>query len=119
MWRNRLTMLGEGIYEKLLKFIHAQRNTAQFNVAVAAVLSGPSFSNIHGSAISSGSVTLNATGGAPNGSYTVLTSTNLASPIVTWTPITSGQFDGSGNLTGLSVTVDPTVDEQFYLLQAF
>ena len=86
-------------------------------ISVTAVLPGPSFSSIDGSNIAGGVVTLNASGGAPNGSYTVLTSTNAALPVVNWTPVTSGSFDGGGNLTGLGISVNPASPQQFYLLQ--
>jgi hypothetical protein len=69
------------------------------------------------STLGSGTITLNATNGAINGSLIVLTSTNLALPVINWTPVTTNSFDGSGSLTGLSITVDPTLPQSYFLLQ--
>ncbi|MEY4386508.1 MAG: hypothetical protein RLY20_1791, partial [Verrucomicrobiota bacterium] len=44
-----------------------------------------------------GNLILSGTGGTPGGNYSVLTATNMATPIASWTPIATNQFDGSGN----------------------
>ena len=70
------------------------------------------------STFSSGSITLNATNefaGRP-GQHPVST-TNLSSPIATWTVVTTGNFDGLGNFSA-PATVDPTVPRQFYVISA-
>jgi autotransporter-associated beta strand protein len=77
----------------------------------------PAFSNIDYSQLASGSITINAINGTPNGPVTVLTSTNLALPLSSWTTNTTTAFDGSGNLSGFTITVDPTLPQQFIILQ--
>jgi autotransporter-associated beta strand protein len=57
------------------------------------------------------------TGGTPNWNFDVLTTTNLALPVATWSNALSGQFDASGNFT-VSLPVNPTTPQQFYLLRA-
>jgi autotransporter-associated beta strand protein len=53
---------------------------------------------------SGNNLVLNATNGAPNGIYAVLTSTNVALPLASWTPIIlGGAFDASGNFTGILI----------------
>ena len=83
-------------------------------IQVTAVLPPPALTNVDFSTLSSGSITLNAVNGAPNGPVTVQTTTNLLS---TWTTVTTTTFDGSGNLN-LPVTVDPTAPQSYFRLLA-
>jgi hypothetical protein len=75
----------------------------------------PSFSSV---TVSGSDLVLNATNGTPGGAVTVLTSTNLASPLSSWTTVTNGNFDGSGNfsypVTGALSSGQP---QQFYILK--
>jgi hypothetical protein len=74
----------------------------------------PSFSNIN---FSGDNVTLAATNGAPNGPLIVLTSTNITLPLSSWTPVATNAFDPNGVITGLMISVDPSVDQEYYTLQ--
>jgi hypothetical protein len=87
----------------------------QISVVTAAP---PAITNVNFSGLSGGSITINAANGIPNGPVTVLTSTNLVLPLSSWTTVTTTTFDGSGNLS-VPITVDPTLPESFYLLQAY
>ena len=79
----------------------------------------PALSSIDfSSLLSSGTITLNATNGLAGGPLQVLTSTNLALPLAQWTTNSTANFDGSGNLTSFSITVDPTLPQLYLLLQA-
>jgi fibronectin-binding autotransporter adhesin len=69
------------------------------------------------SAFSSGTITFNASNGIPSNAVSVLSTTNLALPIVNWTTAATGNFDGSGNFSA-PVTVDTTIPRQFYVLSA-
>ncbi len=93
--------------------------TVDGTISVTAVLPGPSISSIDASTISSGFITINAANGAPDGAYTILTSTDLLLPAVQWTPVASGSFDGTGAFTGVTITVNPASPQQYYLIQAF
>ncbi|HEX3626985.1 MAG TPA: SBBP repeat-containing protein [Verrucomicrobiae bacterium] len=55
------------------------------------------------------------TGGATNGTYSVLTSSNLMAPIPQWTPIATNQFDGNGQF----IFTNPvsTNGSQFFILK--
>jgi hypothetical protein len=88
------------------------------SITVTAVLPPPSITNVDFSQLSSGTITLNAFNGAPNGPVNVLTTTNLTSPLSSWTTVMSTTFDGNGNLN-LPITVDPTLPQSFFVLQAF
>ena len=58
--------------------------------------------------LSGGSFHFSGSGGTPNWTYDVVTSTNLALPVTEWTVIYTGQFDSTGNF---SVTI-PTVAQE-------
>jgi autotransporter-associated beta strand protein len=62
-------------------------------------------------------LTLNATGGPPNGTWTLLDSTNLATPLTNWTVVATGTLDGSGDLDSYPVTINPSTSPEFYILQ--
>jgi hypothetical protein len=71
---------------------------------------------ISGVAVTGNSLVLNASNGVPNAVYYVLASTNLALPLSNWTAISTGAFDGAGNLS-FTNTVDPAAVQRFFLLQ--
>ena len=73
-------------------------------------------SSVDFSTLGSGTITLNAMNGTPGGPVTVLTTTNLALPVSSWTTVTTSAFDGNGNLN-LPITVDPTLRQSYFLLQ--
>jgi hypothetical protein len=68
------------------------------------------------SQISNGTITLNAVNGAPNGPVTVLSTTNLLTPVSGWTSVISTTFDGNGNLNQ-AITVNPALPQSYYMLQ--
>lgn len=91
--------------------------TVNGSIRVAGVLPPPAFSQVDFSQLPIGAITLNAINGAANGAVTVLSTTNLALPASSWTKVTSGNFDGSGNYT-TQVTVDPAAPQLYFLMQA-
>jgi fibronectin-binding autotransporter adhesin len=76
----------------------------------------PAISSVDYSTIGSGHITFNATNGTPGASVSILMSTDVSLPLASWSVVATGSFDGSGNLTGLSVPVDNTQAQQFYIL---
>lgn len=84
-------------------------------ISVSGFLPGPTLSSISNDGVN---VTLNGSNGAPNGAFTLLSSTNLALPLASWTTVTTGTFDGTGAINPpLVVPVDPAASQQFYLLK--
>jgi autotransporter-associated beta strand protein len=65
---------------------------------------------------SGSSLLISGTNGVPGWTYLVLAQTNLASPLSDWTPISTNQFDASGNFS-FTNTIDPNLSQRFYLLQ--
>jgi len=88
------------------------------SIRVLTVLPPPAIANVDYSALSSGTITLNAVNGAPNGPVVVLTSTNIALPLSSWTGVVTNNFDSSGNLSQ-PITVNPALPQSYYTLQAF
>ena len=66
--------------------------------------------------ISDGNLILTGAGGAPNSSYSVLTTTNLLTPLANWTVYTTGVTDGNGACSN-SIPVNAAVGDQFYQLR--
>ncbi|HEU5123995.1 MAG TPA: autotransporter-associated beta strand repeat-containing protein, partial [Verrucomicrobiae bacterium] len=79
---------------------------------VVATSAGPAIGHI---SISGGNVILSGTNSSGSGTFQVLTSTNLAKPLMDWDVLTSGTFDSNG---AFSVT-NPvgTGAQRFYILQ--
>jgi uncharacterized repeat protein (TIGR03803 family) len=73
-------------------------------------------STITSISVSGTTLTITATGGVPNGSYTLLQSSNVALPLADWTPVMTGTFDNSGNLNLSAIIVNPANAHEFYIL---
>jgi len=54
-------------------------------------------------------------GGPANGTYQVLSSTNVAMPLSNWIALLTNQFDGNGNFS-FTNAVSPEVPSRFYRL---
>ena len=82
--------------------------------AVLTVLAAPSFGGIVST--SGGGFILSGTGGTSNGTFYVLTTTNLTVPLTNWTPIATDQFDSLGGFifTNAAQTNAP---QMFYILK--
>ena len=86
------------------------------SVVTLTVLSAPLFGGITAAGGPNGAFILSGIGGTSGSNYFVLTSTNLAIPLASWTPIATNQF---GNLGQFSFTNTPptNVPQLFYILQ--
>jgi hypothetical protein len=56
-------------------------------------------------------------GGALGGTYLLLTSTNVATPLTNWTQVASGAFDGSGNFA-ITNAMATNASRSFFVLKA-
>jgi hypothetical protein len=79
-----------------------------FGTAVPPTINSPK--------VSGGNLILTGTGGTPGGSYTWLTSTNLATPVASWTTNTTGTFDGSGAFSN-AIPINHAELDRFFLLR--
>jgi hypothetical protein len=67
--------------------------------------------------INGSALTITATNGTLNGTYYLLTSTNIALPLSQWTPVLTNVFDGFGNLNLTTNVVNSSNVQQFYILK--
>jgi PKD repeat protein len=80
-------------------------------VAAVTVAAQP---NVAAPVLSSGSLTLSGTGGMPSTQYRILTSTSLAMPLASWTPVVTNTFAGDGSYSFTTTAL--TNSARFYLL---
>jgi hypothetical protein len=66
--------------------------------------------------ISGGNIILVGAGGTPGSGYTVLTSTNVAAPVATWTTNTTSTFSVSGGFSN-SIPLTPGESQRYYLIR--
>jgi len=72
--------------------------------------------SISGATISGTNIVLNGTGGAADGTFLVLTSTNLSAPAGDWTPAATNLFNGDGEFN-VSLPLAPDTPQLFYRIQ--
>jgi len=87
--------------------------TGFLQVRVVAPLVPGNFSGI---SVSGTTLTLNVTGGTPNGPWTLLSSTNVALPMALWKTNSTGNYNGSGNLN-LTLPNTATNTAEFFILK--
>ncbi len=66
---------------------------------------------------SGNNVVVSGTGGVVGATYTVLSSTNIAQPVGTWTPVATNNFGAGGAFT-LTIPVDPATQARFFVIRA-
>ena len=66
--------------------------------------------------LSGTTLSLSATNGTADGSWTLLQSTDLALPLSQWQTNCAGTFDGTGNLS-TNIVNTATNGQQFYILK--
>lgn len=72
--------------------------------------------HIDGVTLSGGNFIVSGSGGVTNGSYYVLTSTNIAHPGINWVVLATNVFDGNGNFT-FTNAVSPITPRRFFRLE--
>jgi hypothetical protein len=86
--------------------------TVNGTISVVAV-PRPSFGS---TTLSGNNLIFSGTGGPANGTYYVLTSTNIALPLASWTVLATNTFDGSGAFS-FTNAINPVSPQQFFNLQ--
>lgn len=87
--------------------------TVDGTIRVTAVLQEPT---INPPTVSAGNLILQGTGGTPLGSYSWLTSTNVAAPRAEWTTNLTDAFDGSGAFSN-AIPINTGEPARFFLLK--
>jgi hypothetical protein len=84
-------------------------------VAVAARQpTAPHFTSI---SVSGTTLTLKAVNGLSGGQFVLLGTTNVALPLSQWTPLLTNKFDSNGSLNLSTNIINPTAQQQFYMLK--
>jgi len=63
-----------------------------------------------------GNLVLAGSGGAPNGPYSVVTATDVALPVTSWSVLGSANFDGNGNFS-YPTPISLSTPQRFYLIR--
>ena len=84
-----------------------------FNPATGELRIPPAINAPH---VSGGNLILTGTGGTAGGTYSWLTSINVAAPLANWTTDTTGVFDGSGGFSN-AFPINPSVPARFFQLR--
>lgn len=72
--------------------------------------------NINGLTQTGTNLVFNVAGGSPGGSYTLLSSTNVALPLSSWTTNSTGNFDWLGNVT-LANAINPATPQRYFTVR--
>ena len=67
-------------------------------------------------ALSGTNLIMSGSGGVPSTFYVVLSSTNVTLPVISWLPLSTNQFDSSGNFI-FTNALSPAIPQRFYLLR--
>jgi hypothetical protein len=92
-------------------------NTA--NQTVDLIVTAPVYvqPTINSLVFSGGNLIISGTNNSGSGgTYRVLTSTNITDPFSSWTVLTNGTFDGSGNFSSTNL-VNTSTPQRFFRLQ--
>ena len=66
--------------------------------------------------ISGNNLILSGTSGTPNGSFNILSTTNLTLPVASWPVFLTGTFDVNGDFN-VTNPIDPNAPQEFFLIQ--
>jgi fibronectin-binding autotransporter adhesin len=66
--------------------------------------------------LSGSDLVLSGSAGMPNSTFNVLSSSNMAVPVMEWVSVASGTFDANGNFT-LSIPVEVSAPARFFVLR--
>jgi glucose/arabinose dehydrogenase len=86
------------------------------NSIIKRIISTNSVPYINAVTLSGTNVVFRGTNGPANGSYSVMVSTNVISPVAAWESLSTNPFDGNGNFA-FTNAVNPTIPALFYLLR--
>jgi autotransporter-associated beta strand protein len=91
-------------------------DTSQLNIGFLNVVAASSQPVIGSTRASGGNLIFSGTGGSANGTYYVLTTTNLTNSLSNWTVVSTNSFDGSGNFS-VTNAINPATPQRFYIIR--
>ena len=92
-------------------------DTSQLNIGVVNVVAATSQPVISSTLLLGGNLIFSGTNGAANGSYSVWTTTNLATPFTNWMTLLTNTFDATGSFS-VTNPIPPGSSQQFYRIQS-
>ena len=87
--------------------------TSQLNIGVLNVVADPTITSV---AEVAGNLVFSGTNGASSGTFHVLTTTNLTTPLTNWVVLSTNSFNANGTFS-VTNAINPGVKQQFYLIQ--
>jgi len=92
-------------------------NTSQLGVSGTISVSGnPAPPSITSVSASGGNLFISGGGGVTNGTYQLLTSTNITSGLTNWTVLGNGTLDGNGNFATF-VAINPATPQRYFVVR--
>ena len=91
-------------------------DTSELNSGILNVMTAASQPVIRGAQLSGGNLVLSGSNGVANGTYYLLTSTNVAMPFADWTVLATNNFDANGAFSFTDI-IATSVAQCFYLLK--
>jgi len=91
-------------------------DTSQLNSGILSVATGTTQPFISSAQLSGGNLLLSGSNGVVNGTFYVLTSTNVAAPLASWTVLSTNNFDVNGAFS-ITNSLNSDVTQCFYLLK--
>jgi hypothetical protein len=91
-------------------------DTSQLNNGILNVVAAPPQPVISSTAVSGGNLILIGMGGSTNGTYRVLTTTNVATPLTNWTVLATNSFNTNGTFQATN-PISPSHPQEFYRIQ--
>jgi autotransporter-associated beta strand protein len=91
--------------------------TSSLNTTGTLTVVGSALPATFGRSIVSGTnLTLVGSGGVPNGTYRLYSTTNLTTPLTNWSEVATSNFDGSGNFS-YPTNINTNIPSTFYLIE--
>jgi len=91
-------------------------NTTQLNAGLITVTMAPSQPVISNTKVLGGNLIFSGTNGSPLAGYSVLTTTNITTPLANWTLSSTGSFDASGAFS-VTNTISSGSAQRFYMIR--
>jgi autotransporter-associated beta strand protein len=91
-------------------------NTTQLNAGLITVTVAPSQPVISNTKVLGGNLIFGGTNGSPLAGYSVLTTTNITTPLANWTLSSTGSFDSSGAFS-VTNTISAGSAQRFYMIR--
>jgi hypothetical protein len=92
-------------------------DTSQLNIGVVNVVAATSQPVISSTLLLGGNLIFSGTNGVANGSYSVWTTTNLATPFTSWMTLLTNNFDATGSFS-VTNPISSDSPQQFYRIQS-